>query len=120
MRIDSETGIVMYHGALMRSRIAVRLLQFIHLAFGALYIVLGARFALEYIRARDVEFVRLVNRVSDVFYRPFAGIVPNGADPAGHPIAWSLVIAVIVYLLVHAILAGIVRALARTRYADID
>jgi len=120
MWVDSETNIVMHRGVLMRSRAAVRVLQVVRVAFGALYLLLLTRLVLDYVRARNVEFVRWMDRASDVFYRPFAGIVPNGVDPGGHPIVWSLIVALVVYALVHAILVGIIRTVARTGEVQVE
>jgi uncharacterized protein YggT (Ycf19 family) len=114
---DSETGLVFHHGTLWRSPIVPRLIQVVGFLFGLLYLLLAIRFVLEYVEARPVPFVQAIDRWSDVFYAPFRGIVANGHDGAGHPIAWSLVIAFGAYVILHAAIVALLR-MARARDDD--
>src|SRR6185312_7973326 len=98
---DSETGLVFHGGTVWRSPIIPRLIQVVSFLFGLLYLLLGTRFVLEYVEARPVPFVRTIDQWSDVFYAPFKGILANGHDPAGHPIAWALVVAFVAYVILH-------------------
>jgi len=107
---DSETGLVFHNGTVWHSPFVPRLIQFFNLIFGALYVLLGVRFVLEYVRARPVPFVQMIDRWSDFFYAPFKGILANGHDPAGHPIAWSLVIAFAAYVILHGLIVSLLRA----------
>jgi hypothetical protein len=107
---DSETGLVFHNGAVWHSPVVPRMLQLFNLIFGALYLLLGTRFVLEYINARPVPFVRTIDRWSDFFYAPFKGIVPNGHDPAGHPIIWSIVAAFAAYVILHGLIVSLLRA----------
>ncbi len=116
---DSETGLVLHRGVLSRSPFVVRLIQVVSFLFGLLYTLFAVRFVLTYIEARPVGFVQMIVQISDVFFRPFRGIVPNGQDPGGHPIAWSLVIALVAYVLLHAAIVGLLRMTARAS-AEVD
>jgi hypothetical protein len=107
---DSETGLVFHNGTVWPSAVLPRVIQFFNFVFGLLYLLLGARFVLDYIEARPVPFVRTVDRWSDVFYGPFKGLVPNGHDPGGHPLAWSLLIAFVAYVILHGLIVSVLRA----------
>jgi len=116
---DSETGLVFHRGYIARSMVVVRLIQVVNFLFGVLYALFATRFVLEYIQARQVRFVDLINEWTMPFYRPFQGIVANGHDGAGHPIAWSIVIAAAAFMLLHAGIVGILRMLNRP-HVDAD
>lgn len=114
MRVDSETGLILHRGVLTRSLFAVRLLQLVNFLFGVLYALLLARFVLAYIGARDDSgFVRFVREATHPFYAPFDGIVRNGSDAAGHPLVWSVLVAVVAYAVLHAAIRGLLRLIMR-------
>ena len=110
---DSETGLVFHRGYIARSAFVVRLIQVVNFLFGLLYALLATRFFLEYIQARQVGFVIAIQQWSDVFYRPFRGILANGRDMAGHPIAWAIVVALGAYIVLHAAIVSLLRLLNR-------
>lgn len=116
MRVDSETGLVLHNGWIVRSPMAVRALQVLSAVFGVLYAFLGLRFVLTYLGANQgAGFSRFVFGVSEAFYLPFRALVPNGSDGAGHPIAWSILLAIVAYALLHAGLRSLVRMASRPR-----
>jgi uncharacterized protein YggT (Ycf19 family) len=115
---DSETGVVFHHGMMTRSPLVPRIIQVVSFLFGILYLLLGIRFVLEYVSARHVAFVDFIDRCSEPFYRPFQGIVANGRDAAGHPLVWSILVALAAYVLLHALIVGLLRMTARTRIED--
>ena len=115
---DSETGLVIHRGVISHSPVVVRLIQVVNFLFGVLYALFVVRFVLEYVGARPVGFVQMINQGTDVIYRPFRGIVANGSDPGGHPIAWSLVIALVAYALLNAAIVSLLRM--ATRHADVS
>ena len=115
---DSETGVVFHHGMMTRSPIVPRLIQLVSFLFGILYVLLGIRFVLEYVSARHVAFVDLIDRATEPFYHPFQGILANGRDPAGHPLVWSILVAIGAYALLHALIVGLLRMTARTHIDD--
>lgn len=120
MRVDTETGLVIHRGVLTRSLFAIRVMQAINFLFGVLYLVLLTRFVLTYLGARaGTGFVQFVDRISQPFYAPFDGIVRNGSDSAGHPLVWSLLVAVAAYAVLHAIIRGLLR-LAMRPAIDVD
>lgn len=115
---DSETGLVIHRGYMARSLFVVRLIQVVNFLFGVLYTLFATRFVLDYIQARPVRFTELITELTQPFYRPFQGIVANGTDGAGHPIAWSIVIAALAFALLHAGVVGILRMMNRPHEVD--
>jgi hypothetical protein len=107
---DSQTGLVCYHGAMWRSPAMPRVIQIVNLLFSVICALLACRLAISYVGARPVPIVRWVERASDVFYVPFRGIVASGTDGAGHPIEWSIMIALVAYMLLRAALVMSLRA----------
>jgi uncharacterized protein YggT (Ycf19 family) len=80
--------------------------------FGLLYTLLLVRFALEFFEARrDTGFFRMIQGLTDAFYRPFKGIVAT-TTVDGARIVWPLVVTIVAYMLLHAILRGLLRLLA--------
>jgi uncharacterized protein YggT (Ycf19 family) len=95
-------------------------MQLVNFLFGVLYLLLATRFVLEYIQAnRGSGFVQFIETVSNPFYAPFRRIVANGSDGAGHPIVWAIVIALVAYVILHAVIAQLLRMLARAPVDDI-
>jgi uncharacterized protein YggT (Ycf19 family) len=110
---DSETGLVFHHGVIARHPFAVRAAQAVNVLFGVLYVLLLGRLVLAYVEARPVPFVAWLNSVTGPFFHPFNGIIAEGHDPGGHPIAWSIVAAIIAYALVNALIVTLLRAVNR-------
>ncbi len=82
--------------------------------FGVLYTLLLVRFVLELINAsRSSGFFEFIRVVSDPFFAPFRGIVGNTSLDGSHWIVWPLVIAIVAYMIVHAILRGVLGLIAR-------
>jgi uncharacterized protein YggT (Ycf19 family) len=82
-------------------------------AFGLLYTLLVLRFALDFLGARpEAGFVQMLRRATDVFYAPFRGIFPAQDELGGH-VVWSLLVALVAYVVLHGILRGLLRLLPR-------
>jgi uncharacterized protein YggT (Ycf19 family) len=111
---DSESGLVFHRGRIGRSAFAMRLLGVVNFLFGVLYVLFGMRFLLDYIEARPVPFVAMIDASTNELLSPFRGIVANGHDGAGHPLVWWILIGAAVYLLAHA---AIIRALRAVNHA---
>jgi len=86
-----------------RGRTAARVSQVIDYLFFVLYGLLG--------------FVRFIVAVTDPFYRPFRGIVASPSTDAGHTLMVPLIIAIVVYLLLHLAINGLLRMLAHRKTA---
>jgi hypothetical protein len=92
-----------------------RVEQVLDYLFGLLYALLAIRLVLELITARkSAGFVQFIAAVTNVFYAPFRGIVPNDNLDGSHPIVWPIVIAIVAYVLLHAAIRGLLRLVARS------
>jgi len=62
-------------------------------------------------------FVRFFVAVTGPFYQPFRGIVSSPSTGDGHTLMMPLVIAIIVYVLLHLAINGLLRMLAHRKTA---
>ena len=101
-----------------RGRGAARISQVIDYIFFVLYALLGLRFLLALLAARSgAGFVRFIVAVTDLFYQPFRGIVSSPSTGDGHTLMMPLVIAIIVYVLLHLAINGVLRIIAHRKTA---
>jgi hypothetical protein len=101
-----------------RARGVARISQIVDYLFFVLYALLGLRFLLALLAARSsAGFVRFIVAVTDPFYRPFRGIVASPSTDAGHTLMMPLIIAIIVYLLLHLAINGLLRIIAHRKTA---
>jgi hypothetical protein len=79
---------------------------------------LGLRFLLALLAARSgAGFVRFIVAVTDPFYRPFQGIVASPSTEGGHTLMMPLIIAIVVYILLHLAINGVLRIIAHRKTA---
>ena len=101
-----------------RARGVARVSQVVDYIFFVLYALLGMRFLLALLAARSgAGFVRFIVAVTDPFYRPFRGIVASPTTDSGHTLVLPLVIAIIVYILLHLGINGLLRIIAHRKTA---
>jgi uncharacterized protein YggT (Ycf19 family) len=101
-----------------RGRTAARVSQVIDYLFFVLYALLGLRFLLALLAARSsAGFVRFIVAVTDPFYQPFRGIVASPSTDGGHTLVVPLIIAIVVYLLLHLAINGVLRIIAHRKTA---
>src|SRR5262245_19201565 len=101
-----------------RARGVARVSQIVDYIFFVLYALLGLRFVLALLAARSIAgFVRFIVMVTEPFYRPFRGIVASPSTDAGHTLMLPLVIAIIVYVLLHLAINGLLRMVAHRKTA---
>jgi uncharacterized protein YggT (Ycf19 family) len=84
-----------------RPRGAGRLSQFIDYLFWLLYALLLIRLILVFFDANGVGFVRFIKNATDPFYAPFRGIVASPTVNGGYTLAIPILIAMVVYGLLH-------------------
>lgn len=102
--------------AVGRARVAARGSQFLDYAFYVLYALLAIRLVLGLIAARSTNgFVQFIQAVTAPFYAPFQGIVPSTSIEEGYTFAWPIVIALVVYALLHAAINGLLRMAANRK-----
>jgi hypothetical protein len=113
-RALSET--VASEHAVGRSRGAARVSQFVDFAFYLIYGLLAIRLVLALIAARSGSgFVQFINGVTYPLYAPFHGIVASPTTEEGFTLALPVVIAIAVYMLVHAGINGMLRMAAHRK-----
>jgi len=99
-----------------RARGVARVSQIIDYIFYVIYALLGVRLLLALMAARSsAGFVQFIYSVTDPLYRPFRGIVASPTAEGGYTLALPIVIAIIVYALVHAGINGLLRLLAHRK-----
>ncbi|HKR58864.1 MAG TPA: hypothetical protein VJS64_03955 [Pyrinomonadaceae bacterium] len=99
-----------------RSRGLARVSQIVDYIFFVLYALLGLRFLLALLAARSsAGFVQFIVKVTNPFYEPFRGIVASPSTQEGHTLLLPIVIAIIVYVLLHLAINGLLRLLAHRK-----
>jgi len=101
-----------------RARAVARVSQVVDYIFYVIYGLLAIRLVLALLAARPAAgFVKLIHTVTDPLYRPFRGIVASPTAEGGYTLALPIVIAIIVYALVHAGINGLLRLIAHRKTA---
>ena len=99
-----------------RARGLARVSQVVDYVFYVIYALLAVRLLLALMAARSsAGFVKFIHAVTDPLYRPFRGIVASPTVEGGFTLALPIVIALIVYGLVHAGINGLLRLLAHRK-----
>ena len=99
-----------------RSRGLARVSQIVDYLFFVLYALLGLRFLLALLAARSTAgFVQFIVTVTNPFYEPFRGIVASPRTQEGHTLLLPIVIAIIVYVLLHLAINGLLRMFAHRK-----
>ena len=101
-----------------RARGVARISQVVDYIFFVIYALLALRFLLALLAARSgAGFVRFIVTVTSPFYEPFRGIVASPRTDGGHTLMLPLVIAIIVYILLHLGINGLLRMFAHRKTA---
>jgi uncharacterized protein YggT (Ycf19 family) len=109
--MDTEREIV-------RGRSAARVSQVVDYVFWFIYAILGVRFLLGMIGARsNVGFTQFVRAITEPFYFPFKGLVQSPEAPGGYVFEWPILIAILIYALLHAGINGFLRMMAERKTA---
>lgn len=99
-----------------RARGMARVSQVVDYLFYVIYALLAIRLLLALLAARRTAgFVQLIHSVTDPLYAPFRGIVASPTAEGGYTLALPIVIALIVYALLHAGINGLLRLLAHRK-----
>jgi uncharacterized protein YggT (Ycf19 family) len=99
-----------------RARGMARFSQVIDYIFYVIYGLLAIRLLLALMAARSTAgFVTFIRTVTDPLYAPFRGIVPSPSAEGGFTLALPIVIAIIVYALLHAGINGLLRLIAHRK-----
>lgn len=92
------------------ARTAARGSQFLDYAFYVVYSLLGIRLVLSLIAANSGNgFVKFIRAVTGPFYAPFSGIVASPSSEGGNTLVAPILIALLVYAILHAGINGLLR-----------
>jgi uncharacterized protein YggT (Ycf19 family) len=101
-----------------RGRALARVSQVVDYIFYVIYGLLAVRLILALLAARrSAGFTQFIYAITDPFYSPFRGIVAEPTAEGGYRLALSVVIAIIVYALVHLGINGLLRLFAHRKTA---
>jgi uncharacterized protein YggT (Ycf19 family) len=99
-----------------RARGLARVSQFVDYAFYVVYALLAVRLMLALFAARQTnDFVQFIKMITDPFYAPFKGIVPSVSAEGGFTLALPIVVALVVYALLHLGINGLLRLFAHRK-----
>ena len=101
-----------------RGRVVARISQVVDYIFMLMYSLLAIRLLLELFAAREsAGFFQFIKSVTDPFYSPFRGLVPSPSTPEGFTLALPIIIAIVVYMLLHLAINSFLRILAHRKVA---
>ena len=101
-----------------RGRVAARVSQVIDYIFFLIYGFLTIRLVLELFAAREsAGFFKFIAAVTDPIYSPFRGLVPSPTTSEGFTLALPIIVAIVVYMLLHLAINGFLRILAHRKVA---
>lgn len=101
-----------------RGRFVARISQLIDYLFYVVYALLAVRFILALLAAKkSAGFTVLIHNLTDKLYAPFKDIVPTLTAHEGYKLELSLLIALIVYALVHMGIDQLLKLLAHRKVA---
>lgn len=110
MRGKAVNEIVQTDREVERGRVLARVSQVVDYVFYVIYGLLTIRLVLALFAARSsAGFVQFINSITNPLYAPFRGIVPSPSAEGGYTLALPIVIAIIVYLLIHLAINGLLR-----------
>ncbi|HEV2880420.1 MAG TPA: YggT family protein [Pyrinomonadaceae bacterium] len=99
-----------------RGRGAARISQIVDYIFYVIYALLAIRFLLALLAARrSAGFVQFIYTISDPFYAPFRGIVAEPTAEGGARFALSILLAIVVYAVLHMGINGLLRLIAHRK-----
>ncbi len=112
LRKDAVREVASTEREVERSRGAARVSQVVDYVFWLIYVLLGLRFILSMIAARGVGFTQFIHTITAPLYAPFRGIVSSPEAPGGYRFEWPLLVALLVYALLHLTINRALRVVA--------
>jgi uncharacterized protein YggT (Ycf19 family) len=118
MRRTAVDEVVQTEREVGRSRFIARVSQIVDYLFFLVYGLLTIRLLLELFAAREsAGFFQFIKNVTDPFYAPFRGLVPSPTTAEGFTLALPIVVAIVVYMLLHLAINGLLRIFAHRKTA---
>ena len=91
-------------------RFVTQISQILDLGFFLLYGLLAIRLLLILFAANSSNgFVQFIKNITDPLYAPFKRIVPSLSADGGFTVALPIIVAIVVYLLLHLAINGLLR-----------
>ena len=91
-------------------RFIARISQIVDYIFFLIYGLLAIRLMLALFAANNsAGFVQFIKNITDPLYLPFKGIVPSLSAEGGFTLALPIVVAIVVYVLLHLAINGLLR-----------
>ncbi|MGD9628413.1 MAG: YggT family protein [Pyrinomonadaceae bacterium] len=116
MREKAVNEVVQTEREVERGRIAARISQVVDYVFFLIYGLLAIRLLLELFGAREgAAFFRFIKTVTDPIYSPFRGLVPSPTTAEGFTLALPVIVAIVVYMLLHLAINGLLRMIAHRK-----
>lgn len=116
MRAKAVSEVIETDREVGRSRVLARVSQVIDYIFYLIYALLGLRLLLALFAANpNAGFVQFIYSITNPLYAPFRNIVPSLRTEEGFTLALPIVIAIIVYLLVHLAINALLRIFAHRK-----
>lgn len=110
LRQKAVHEVVNTQGEIERGRFFARVSQVVDYIFFLIYGLLAIRLMLALFAANNnAEFVQLIKSLTDPLYAPFKGIVPSLTADGGFTLALPIVVAIVVYMLLHLAINGFLR-----------
>jgi uncharacterized protein YggT (Ycf19 family) len=99
-----------------RSRVMARVSQVVDYIFFVIYGLLAVRLLLALFGAKQsAGFVEFIHTITNPLYAPFRGIVPSPRTEEGFTLALPIIIAIVVYMLIHFAINGLLRIFAHRK-----
>lgn len=118
MRATAVDEVVDTHREVERGRVMARISQVVDYIFFLIYGLLTIRLLLELFAAREsAGFFQFIKSVTDPIYSPFRGLVPSPSTPEGFTLALPIIVAIVVYMLLHLAINGLLRLIAHRKVA---
>lgn len=118
MRQKAVNEVVETEREVERGRFFARISQIVDYIFFLIYGLLTIRLLLALFAAKsNAGFVQLIRSLTDPFYAPFKGIVPSLSAEGGFTLALPIIVAIIVYMMVHLAINGLLRIFVHRKTA---
>ena len=93
-----------------RGRFFARVSQIVDYVFFLIYGLLAIRLMLALFAANNrAGFVQFIKSITDPIYAPFKGIVPSLSAEGGFTLALPIIVAIVVYMILHLAINGLLR-----------
>lgn len=116
MRAKAVDELVETENEVERGRAAARVSQVVDYVFLLVYGLLTIRLLLELFAAREsAGFVQFIKSLTGPIYAPFRGIVASPSTPEGFTLALPVVVAIVVYMMLHLAINGLLRIFAHRK-----